>query len=90
MAHRTPQQLAAVPINQGEIFRILESRIQQAGTLTLAATNLGISPQLLSAVLNQQRQLGPRLLKALGIRRTVQKVVTYELVGTKGGSRGRR
>lgn len=80
--------VAVTPINQGEIYRMLERRIQEAGTLTLAATNLGISPQLLSAVLSQQRSLGPRLLKALGIRRTVTRHVSYELLKpVKKGSR---
>lgn len=78
MATRTAQPVAQ-PINKGEIYRRLERRIQQAGSLTLAARVMGISPQLLSAVLGEKRDVGPKLLKALGIRRKVQRVITYEL-----------
>lgn len=69
-----------MPIHEAEIYRLLERKIAEAGTLTLAATVLGVSPQLLSAVLGQTRALGPKLLKKLGIRRTVKRVVSYELL----------
>lgn len=87
MATRHPRQLArpneTTPIHEAEIYRLLERRIAEAGTLTLAASALGVSPQLLSAVLQQTRALGPKLLGQLGIRRTVKRVVSYELAGSR-------
>jgi hypothetical protein len=70
----------STPIAETEILRNLERRIQEIGTLTAAAGILKVSPQLLSAVLSRKRGIGPALLRSLGIRRTVRRVVTYELV----------
>lgn len=71
---------AATPIGETEILRNLERRIQEVGTLTATAEILKVSPQLLSAVLARKRGIGPVLLRSLGIRRTVRRVVSYELV----------
>lgn len=76
----------AVPINEAEIYRMLEARIQEVGTLTLAAQLLKVSPQLLSAVLSQKRALGPALLRGLGIKRVVTKTASYFLETRRVGT----
>lgn len=59
--------------------------MELVGSVRRVATVFGVSPSYVSAVLNEDRAVGPKLLKALRLRRTVTKVVTYEEV-----PRGRR
>ncbi len=73
------QARPGTPIHHAEVCRRLERSIAEAGSLTLAAQVMGVSPQLLSAVLAGNRAIGPKLLKALNLTRTVQKVVTYQV-----------
>lgn len=82
MASRQPRQVAqpAQPIHEAEIYRLLERKVLEAGTIKLAANVLNVSPQLLSMVLHQTRAIGPKLLKRLGIRRTVKRTVSYEIL----------
>lgn len=61
-----------------EVLRRLEREIELQGSLRRAAVYLRISPQYLSAVLNEERAIGPKLLKVLKLRRKVTKIVTYE------------
>ena len=61
-----------------QVCQQIEWRIRQAGSLRLAADTYKVSPQYLSAVLLKQRAIGPKLLRALKLRRKVIKTVTYE------------
>ncbi len=47
------------------------------GSLRRAAVALNVSPQLLSAVLSDERAIGPKLLKSLRLKRHITKTVTY-------------
>lgn len=57
-----------------DVYRRLEREIELHGSLNRAARALGISPQLLSAVLSEQVSIGPTLLKALNLRVTYAEV----------------
>lgn len=61
-----------------EVLRRLEDEIELTGSLRRTASHLSISPQYLSAVLAGKRTIGKKLLKALRLRRTVVKTVTYQ------------
>ena len=63
-----------------DVLRRLERQIEVDGSLRRAAAALTISPQYLSAILAGDRLVGPKLLKALNLRRRIQKTVTYEEV----------
>ncbi len=65
-------------IQHAEVCRRLEREIELNGSLRRAAAALRVSPQYLSAVLSGQRQIGPKLLRPLKLRRKVVKVITYE------------
>lgn len=66
-------------IQHAEVLRNIEREIELSGSLRRAAVSLDVSPQYLSAVLAGDRSIGPKLLKSLGLRRKVTKVVTYEV-----------
>lgn len=72
-------------MEHAEVLRRLEREIELTGSVRRAATLFEVSPSYISAVLHDARAIGPKLLKALGLRRRVVKVVTYEEV-----KRGRR
>jgi hypothetical protein len=57
-----------------DVKELLKDRVMQAGSLSLAAQNLGISKQFLSAVLGGQRNVSRKILDVLRLRR----VVLYE------------
>lgn len=65
-------------MQHAEVCRRLEREIELNGSLRRAAAHLKVSPQYLSAALASERGIGPKLLKALKLRRKVTKVVTYE------------
>ncbi len=65
-------------IHRAEILRRIQGAIDANGSLNRAAASLSVSPQLLSAVLDGKRNIGPRLLRALKLRRTIVKTITYE------------
>lgn len=58
-----------IEIQLAEIFRKLEQRIQEAGSLNTAAAVMGISPQYLSNVLKGNRAPGEGILRNLGVRK---------------------
>lgn len=64
-------------IHPSEVMRKLRTFVEECGSQHLAASVFGVSPQYLSKVILGQREIGPRLLGKLHIRRTVRKVVTY-------------
>ena len=72
-------------MEHAEVLRRLRREVELTGSVRRVAVLFGVSPQYVSAVLNDQRAIGPKLLKALKLRRRVVKTVTYEEV-----SRGRR
>lgn len=45
-----------------------------------AASAFRVSPQYLSAVLKGRRSVGPKLLKALKLRRVIVKTISYQPV----------
>lgn len=65
-------------LSHAQVCQRVEFKIQQDGSLRLAARAFRVSPQYLSAVLLGQRAIGPKLLKALKLKRKIQKTVTYE------------
>lgn len=72
-------------MEHAEVLRRLEREIELTGSVRRVATLFQVSPSYISAVLNDARAVGPKLLKALGLRKRVMKTVTYEEV-----RRGRR
>ena len=67
-----------VIVQHAEVCRRLEREIELNGSLRRAANTLRVSPQYLSAALAGERSIGPKLLKALKLRRKITKLVTYE------------
>lgn len=65
-------------MQHAEVLRRIEREVELNGSLRRAAVMLSVSPQYLSAVLNDDRAIGPKLLKALKLRRRIVKTVTYE------------
>jgi hypothetical protein len=63
-----------------EVCRKLEREIELNGSLRRAAVSLRVSPQYLSAALSGERSIGPKLLKALRLRREITKVITYKVI----------
>lgn len=73
-----------------EICQRLEREIQLDGTLTQAAKVFGVSPATLSLILRSKRGVGPKILRKLGLRKRVQKVVTYEVLPKRHRSKALR
>jgi hypothetical protein len=65
-------------MEHAEVCRRIERTIELQGSLRRAAVLFKVSPQYLSAALAGDRSIGPKLLRALKLRRKVVKVVTYE------------
>lgn len=72
-------------MEHAEVIRRLRREVELTGSVRRVAGLFNVSPQYVSAVLNAERAIGPKLLKALKLRRRVVKTVTYEEV-----PRGRR
>lgn len=66
-----------VAVHPAEVRRRLERFVERAGSQRIAAQAFGVSPQYLSAVLAEQKEIGPSLLKKLGVRRAVTRAITY-------------
>jgi hypothetical protein len=67
-------------VEHAEVCRRIERTIELQGSLRRAAASFRISPQYLSAALAGERAIGPKLLRALKLRKKVVKVITYEEV----------
>lgn len=65
-------------IPEEEVLRRIERQIALNGSLVNTARALGVSAQLISAVLTGRRRLGPKILKGLKLKRHVQRVITFE------------
>lgn len=61
-----------------QILTRIEREIQLNGSLSRTALMMKVSPQLLSAVLLRRREIGPKMLDALNLTRSVRRVITYE------------
>ena len=66
-------------MTRDELVKLLQRRVQTAGTQAALAKELGITAAYLGDVLNGKREPGPTLLNALGFRR----VITYVKVSEK-------
>lgn len=66
-----------------EVCRRIERDIVLQGSLRRTASAYRVSPQYLSAALAGERAIGPKLLRALKLRRKVVKTITYEEIGRK-------
>jgi transcriptional regulator with XRE-family HTH domain len=60
-------------MTRDELVKLLQRRVQTAGTQAALAKELGITAAYLGDVLNGKRKPGPTVLNALGFRR----VITY-------------
>jgi hypothetical protein len=67
-----------MPVHRAELLRRIETEVERHGSMNRAAQVFGVSPQMLSAVLSGQRNLGPKFLKGLRVKRTIVKTITYE------------
>lgn len=65
-------------MQHAELMRRIEHEIELCGSLRRCALALGISPQYISAVLSGKRTVGPKILRALRLNRTITKTITYE------------
>ena len=68
------------PITHAEVVRRLQREVQLCGSIATTARAWKISPQLLSYVLLGERTIGPKLLKALRLRRKRFVIYRYEEV----------
>jgi hypothetical protein len=66
------------PITHAEVQRRIQREVELCGSISLAARSWRITPQLLSYILSGQRSVGPKLLKALKLRRKRYVLYRYE------------
>lgn len=64
-------------LTHAEVLRRLQREIAECGSKAQAARSWGISPQLLDFVMKGQRNIGPKLLDALGLKRTTIVIHRY-------------
>lgn len=71
-------EVALPELTHAELIRRIQKEIAMAGSGAAAARAWGISPQLLDFTVKGQRNVGPKLLKALKLRRITLVVHRYE------------
>lgn len=64
-------------VTHAEVIRRIQREIQEMGSKAQAARAWGISIGLLDFILKGQRNIGPKLLTALGLKRTTLIVHRY-------------
>jgi DNA-binding transcriptional regulator YdaS (Cro superfamily) len=64
-------------LTHAELLRRLQKEIDRAGSQAAAARMWGISPQLVAFIVNGERNIGPKLLKVLKLRRVTLVVHRY-------------
>lgn len=64
-------------LTHAELLRRLQREIAECGSKAQAARSWGISAQLLDFILKGQRNIGPKLLDALGLKRTTIVIHRY-------------
>lgn len=69
-------------LTHAELLRRIQRDIDRAGSQAAAARSWGISPQLLAFIVNGERNIGPKLLKALKLRRVTLVVHRYAPAGS--------
>ena len=57
-----------------EMFAMLEARVEEAGSQKALADEIGCAPQFISNILGKRLDPGPKVLKALGIKKIVMMV----------------
>jgi hypothetical protein len=70
-----------VPVHRSELLRRIEEQVQMHGSMQRAGQSFGVSPQTVSAVLEGRRNIGPKFLRGLRVKRTIVKTITYEDLG---------
>ena len=73
---RSDRSVRTVRLTHDDVIALLQLRVQQAGSKTAAADQLGVSDALLGAVLAGNRSIARSILSGLRLRR----VVTYERI----------
>lgn len=63
-------------MTEPELISHIAARANQAGGVRALARDWGISPAMISDVINGRRGPGPKVLKAFGLKRVVR--VSYE------------
>ncbi len=58
-------------MNNEEVLEQIESYIEIRKSQNLVAKDLGVSAQYLSDVRKRKRAIGPKILRALGLRKSV-------------------
>ncbi len=66
------------PITPAEARRRLSAQVGRIGNQALAARAWGVTPGLIVHVLKGRQQMGPKLAKAIGLRRRRYIVTRYE------------
>jgi hypothetical protein len=73
-------------LTHAELLRRIHHEIARAGSQAAAARLWDISPQLLGFIVKGERNVGPKLLRALKLRRVTLVVHRYEAI-SRGRSR---
>ena len=56
-------------MTDAQLMRLLEARLERAGTVKNLAADLGISATYLADILSRRSEPGPKVLAALGLKR---------------------
>lgn len=73
-----PKTPTLPPLTHAEVLRRVQHEVELCGSIALTARTWKVTPQLLSYVLSGQRSIGPKLLKALKLRRKRFVIFRYE------------
>lgn len=64
-------------LTHAELLRKIQHEVDRIGSKAAAARLWGISPQLLGFILHEERNIGPKLLRALKLKRVTLVVHRY-------------
>lgn len=62
------------PMDEIDVKRLLDRECANAGSVAAWARENGVSKSYVSGVLNSEREIGPKILDALGLRRVTRYV----------------
>ena len=65
-------------LTHAEVLRTVRHEVETIGNISLAARHWNVSPKLLAAILRGERNIGPKLMKALRLRRVRFVVYRFE------------
>ena len=71
------------PLTHEQALRLIAERVDRIGNKALAARSWHITPAFLTMVLNGQRQIGPTLAKAVGLKARRYMIYRYGAVDAK-------